>query len=55
LKDYNNVIQKTRSPFFRGIRREENIDDSTFHIWKSELQKELPIFWEEMSGIKDTR
>ena len=28
------------------INRE--IDESTFIMWKSELQKELPSFWESM-------
>ena len=26
----------------------EDIDENTFNIWKSELQKELPSFWEVM-------
>lgn len=24
------------------------LDDSTFGLWKLELQKELPMFWESM-------
>ena len=27
----------------------EDIDESTFIMWKSELQKELPSFWEIMN------
>lgn len=30
-----------------------NIDNSTFLLWKSELQKELPSFWESMQGTKN--
>ena len=26
----------------------EELDDSTFSLWKSELQKELPMFWESI-------
>ena len=26
----------------------EGIDDSTFNLWKTELKKELPYFWELM-------
>ncbi len=27
----------------------EDIDESTFILWKSELQKELPSFWQIMN------
>ena len=30
-----------------------NIDNSTFLLWKSELQKELPSFWESIQGTKN--
>ena len=30
-----------------------DIDSSTFLLWKSELQKELPSFWESMQGSKN--
>jgi len=30
-----------------------DIDSSTFLLWKSELQKELPYFWESMQGSKN--
>jgi len=26
------------------------LDDSTFNMWKNELEKELPGFWESMNG-----
>jgi len=29
------------------------IDNSTFMLWKSELQKELPIFWESIECSKN--
>ena len=47
----NNMLQDTRTNFFDRIRREEALDDSTFINWKTELEKELPYFWEEMSGL----
>lgn len=34
--------------FFKNIKSEGDIDENTFNIWKSELQKELPSFWESM-------
>lgn len=30
------------------FRNEVEINDSTFLLWKEELQKELPTFWESM-------
>jgi hypothetical protein len=47
----NNMLQDSRTSFFGMIRREEELDDSTFNNWKTELEKELPSFWEEMSGL----
>ena len=41
--------QETRSKFFMNIRREEGIDEFTFDMWKLELQRELPVFWEMMN------
>ena len=46
----NDMLQDTRTSFFGRIRREEELDDSTFNNWKSELEKDLPSFWEEMSS-----
>jgi len=31
------------------FRNEVEVNDSTFHLWKEELQKELPNFWESMN------
>jgi len=31
-----------------------DIDNSTFLLWKSELQKELPSFWESMQDLKNS-
>ena len=47
----NDILQDTRTSFFGRIRREEELDDSTFNNWKTELEKDLPSFWEEMSGL----
>lgn len=35
--------------FFRNLKREEEIDDSTFNEWKIELEKDLPEFWKTMN------
>jgi len=33
--------------------KEVDLDDSTFNIWKTELEKELPNFWDSMTvGFK---
>jgi hypothetical protein len=47
----NDMLQDNRTSFFGRIRREEELDESTFNNWKIELEKELPSFWEEMSGL----
>ena len=44
----NGLTSETRS-FFRNFKREEDIDELTFHQWKTELQKDLPEFWESMN------
>lgn len=51
MKINNDMLQDTRTSFFGRIRREEELDESTFNNWKTELEKELPSFWEEMSGL----
>jgi hypothetical protein len=51
MEKINDLLQENRTGFFGIIKREEELDDSTFNNWKSELEKELPSFWEEMSGL----
>jgi len=41
---FNNELQ---TKLIKNINNEE-IDDPTFTLWKSELEKELPMFWESM-------
>jgi hypothetical protein len=48
LKENNGKTKQTRKNFFKGLRKEENLDESTFNVWKSELQNNLPTFWESM-------
>ena len=43
------LIQEPRTSFFGIIKKEEELDESTFDLWKTELEKELPAFWEEMN------
>ena len=50
MKKFNNISGDYRTFFFNSIRKEEELDESTFNIWKTELQKELPTFWEEMTS-----
>ena len=49
LKKNEGMQKEIRPKFLLNTRRENDIDDSTFNIWKSELQKELPTFWEQVS------
>ena len=41
------LTPETRN-FFKNLKRKGEIDDFTFHQWKTELQKDLPTFWESM-------
>ncbi len=51
LKKDEGALKEARTKHLKNIKREEDIDDFTFHIWKSELQKELPSFWESLIGL----
>lgn len=51
MKNDNIITPEARS-FLKNIRCQEDIDESTFNMWKSELQKDLPIFWESMNGAR---
>jgi len=44
----NGMQQHNCEDILRNINRKNDIDDSTFFMWKSELQKELPSFWESI-------
>ena len=46
------LIQEPRTSFFGIIKREEDLDEPTFDLWKSELEKELPSFWQEMNRTR---
>ena len=41
-----NLDMSKERDFFRN---EVEVNDSTFHLWKEELQKELSTFWESMN------
>ena len=47
-KDNEGMQMENHTKFFRNGKKEGEIDESTFTVWKSELQKELPSFWESM-------
>jgi len=46
------MLKKTprmpNSSHVKFYNRNGKIDDIVFNVWKSELQKELPSFWESM-------
>jgi len=48
----NIMLQDSRTSFFGRIKREEELDETTFDDWKSELERGLPSFWEEMNGFQ---
>lgn len=41
--------KELKTKIIRAIKNEFDSDDIDFNIWKSELQKELPSFWESMN------
>lgn len=47
LMEEKGLTTETRN-FFRNFKKEGEIDESTFDQWKTELQKDLPQFWESM-------
>lgn len=51
LEEDNGMQQKKNSKLIINLNREEDIDERTFEIWKSELQKGLPSFWDSMHGF----
>ena len=52
MKEINKKTKDVRKNFFKGLRKEEYLDESTFYVWKTELQKDLPTFWESMTGSR---
>jgi len=52
MRRFDKLQEDSRRGFFRNIIGENGeLDEITFDIWKDELQKELPSFWEDMDGI----
>ena len=49
LAKENVALKESRTIFFRNAGRNGNIDGNMFNMWKAELQKELPSFWESMN------
>ena len=41
----------TRANFLKNSK-DMDVNESTFNKWKSELQKELPTFWESMTDFR---
>jgi hypothetical protein len=44
--------KSSRKRFFTNISKDGDIDEFTFKIWKSELERELPQFWESINESK---
>ena len=49
VKNNNDMIQEPRTGFFRNGKKDGERDEYTFNMWKSELQNNLPPFWESMT------
>jgi len=49
MKNKNNITEEALTSFFKNIKKEGELDESTFTMWKSELQKDLPYFWESIT------
>jgi hypothetical protein len=47
LSEYQ-IISKENDEVF--LKKETEVDDDTFFMWKMELKKELPNFWEKMNS-----
>ena len=52
MKKNELTLDETRDSFFSNFRREEDLDEQTFDMWKGELQNQLPGFWEQMNRIR---
>ena len=53
MRNKNPYNQDPKPSIFRSLMRNEEMDESTFNVWKDELLKELPSFWEEINeGFK---
>ena len=48
MRERSLMLQESRTIFFNNSKKEVEVDESTFNMWKSELKKELPSFWESM-------
>ena len=56
MRRFDKLQEESHRGFFRNIIGDDGeLDEITFDIWKDELQKELPSFWEDMDGIIDIR
>jgi len=46
------MLKDPRTSFFGKRKKIEKMNNNTFKEWKTELQKELPSFWESVSETK---
>ena len=52
----NNLFNNELQTKHIKTNNSEGLNDPTFNIWKSELEKELPMFWESIEDpIKSSR
>ena len=43
------IGKTTRGIFFNNFKKEEELDESAFNLWKSELKNSLPEFWQSIN------
>ena len=46
------IRKKNKNLLFNGFKKDDGLDESMFDSWKTELQKDLPDFWESMTNHK---
>jgi hypothetical protein len=52
MKNMSELTNNHRDSFFSNFKKEEELDETTFKLWKNELQNQLPDFWEQINNIR---
>ncbi len=52
LSKKNKISKNTRNRIINSLKREDELDEFTFDLWKNELKRDLPNFWESIGDLK---
>ena len=52
MKNMSELSDNSRDSFFSNFKKEEELDETTFKVWKNELKNQLPTFWEQINNIR---